>query len=402
MMLKTKQTIVVCILFSLLYGILTFFLSLQNFHMTYSDIYWHAEWVIEYWVDGSFIEFVSRLPYFGWHFVVYLLVSLGFQLDVAASLDNAFFNAITACVVFLFIKDWFKNGEKPFQRSWGFALILSIILLFVTAIYAPWFNPQVYLGQGSPNIWHNPTYIAVRPLALICVIYFNRFINERTPKAKDIVVLSLLVFISVLLKPSFIAVFLPACLVFAVIDYFFNEKDAVLEIKRLSIFILPCIAALFIFLRMFVLPNDLLATRQSSHAGIALSFFEFASRYSPNVFISLVLAMAFPVFSIIVLRRQIFKRGGKYVFPFIFFAVGLMEYAFVNETGDRGASGNFSWGYYLSLFIAWVYFLPLFIQESLKGRMSLTVRILGYVLICLHLISGIYYFFALLTGVSHL
>ena len=46
----------------------------------------------------------------------------------------------------------------------------TLILSLSAAIFVPWFNEKPYLGQGSPNPWHNPTTIMVRPIALLIFV----------------------------------------------------------------------------------------------------------------------------------------------------------------------------------------------------------------------------------------
>ena len=48
--------------------------------------------------------------------------------------------------------------------------VFTWLLSLSGAIFIPWFNKTPYLGQGSPNPWHNPTTIMVRPIALLIFV----------------------------------------------------------------------------------------------------------------------------------------------------------------------------------------------------------------------------------------
>lgn len=47
-----------------------------------------------------------------------------------------------------------------------------MVLMFVQPIYIPWFNSLLFLGQGTPNIWDNPTNAATYPFTLLSAYIF--------------------------------------------------------------------------------------------------------------------------------------------------------------------------------------------------------------------------------------
>ena len=88
---------------------------------------------------------------------------------------------VTACCIGLLaaILYQFLWKELKEQLSKMNIVFLTIGLLILTALYMPWFNREVYLGQSSPTIWHNPTNMAVKPVSLIAFLYFLKLYPEK-------------------------------------------------------------------------------------------------------------------------------------------------------------------------------------------------------------------------------
>ena len=94
---------------------------------------------------------------------------------------------------------------------------LSFCLHIAAAIYVPFFNKTPYLGQGSPNVWHNPTTIGVKWAALLVFMLtaaeLTRLVRERFEKdlrPVPAVVIALLMVVCNLYKPSLVMVYYPA------------------------------------------------------------------------------------------------------------------------------------------------------------------------------------------------
>lgn len=48
--------------------------------------------------------------------------------------------------------------------------VASLTLCLMGPIYMPWYSERIYRGQDSPNVWHNPTQLMLRPFALLTVL----------------------------------------------------------------------------------------------------------------------------------------------------------------------------------------------------------------------------------------
>jgi hypothetical protein len=381
------------ILLSILYGVVTGVLVFHHVStFSVNDYYAHATRVYDVWLTDGFGAFSQYISYPGWHFVQFLLAELGFSIRASTVITAGFFNMATALLVFYCFRQ--AIGKEHVLL----AIVAGCAALMVTAVYVPWFSPHVYYGQSSPNIWHNPTYLAVRPAALASMALFVRLYNTRSRTGFKWFceggLLSVLLVISLLLKPSFFQVFLPAAIVFLLIDCCIWQRDLKFLAKMSAIFALPILVVALQFFSSFYSAGD-------SSSGIVIMPFAVWSVYTPNVGISLLLLLAFPLYSLFVLRKDVFAKGSVYLLPALMILAGLLQYILLAELGARMFDGNFGWGYATATFIAWCFFLPLFVRKALVEKSISGVKtVLGSVIVALHTASGIYYYIVLTTSTT--
>ncbi|MEX0679210.1 MAG: hypothetical protein WD063_19195, partial [Pirellulales bacterium] len=148
--------------------------------------------------------------HFMFHAIVYGLA--GFNQDYV-HLAWAAVVLLTTCVI---AKAWLtyallvRHGPRLETASFedGYGVSQATLLVLVTAmlmlsapIVRPWFAHRIYLGQISPNIWHNPTTIVCCPLVILLFFAAARFL--RLGRLGDLVAVGLLAALSVLAKPNY-------------------------------------------------------------------------------------------------------------------------------------------------------------------------------------------------------
>lgn len=374
-------------LLSCAYAALTYALCLHTLSLPMpSDLIIHAQAVQNVWVSEGFLAFFSGTSYPGWHAVVRCLLMLGLELPYAASLACALFAFLTGMVVF-----YAASLLLGPRRRILHVVVVGVILLFVTAIYLPVFNSEVLLGQGSPTIWHNPTYNAVKPVALISVLVLFDVLRSRTASTGKCIALAVLSVVGLALKPSLFQVFLPSVCLYALIDYILNRDFAF--VRNLVLTFVPSLA--YVAVQFYIM----LCTSAGGGDGIGFTFFGVWAAVSPDVFISALLLLAFPLFALVALRKELFARTSPYWFIVIFLAMGFLQYSFLMENGPRMLHGNFGWGFFLALFISWVFLLSLFVKKAFVEKdLAPLYTTIGTVLVALHFLSGLYYYGHLMTN----
>ena len=186
------------------------------------------------------VQMLKEHPEPVWHLLVRAAMMIGFEAQRAAGIVSGGLCAVTYLLGALFLyravgsgavtaKDTAVNlsvkasaGTSPGSGS-GLSLIgtalFTLVLNLVSAIYVPSFNETPYLGQGSPNPWHNPTTIMVRPIALLvfvivigeCVrVQRGGFRKGQGLRVWKGILIAVLLLLSNLSKPSFVQIFYPA------------------------------------------------------------------------------------------------------------------------------------------------------------------------------------------------
>ena len=195
--------------------------------------------------------------------------------------------------------------------------------------------------------------------------------------------------ICTVIKPSFAIVFLPAAGLY---------------------FLLRHIKSLPAYVRMFVLfcPVVILLIVQyantynsQSEAGIGIVFLKHMGLRTPNIFISFLLVSAFPLCTLLFLPVQNFKNNHLFL-AWLMFIVALIQRAFLVETGERMAHGNFGWGYQLALQMLFVFCmveLLRWLKQADYQNCWVKIRVFIITMIfSLHFVSGVFYLGRNLAG----
>lgn len=349
------------------------------------------------------LPFLKRFTYPVYH-VLTALINRIFNISLyeagifVAACFSVFTVIVTYKILHFFLEDY---GSKVIG---GLTFALSV----VTSIYWPWYNKQVYAGQSSPNIWHSPTQVVVKAAALLIIFLFVKYYNEFQIELKSdgkgkwlswkkISILSVLLLYTVLAKPSFLQGFLPAVMLFLLIELWVTKGMIMRFCIQAGIAFIPsCLYLLYQFLFYYS------AGSEHNRGGIKFTFFGFVDNSAPNILISSILLYAFPIFVLIFISgKEIFKD--KYLWLiFLFAVVAFCESACLAEAVSN-AAGNFSWAKQLSVYFLWVIAIIKFLQKKkmypeleMRGKNLLFAT--GDILIVAHLVSGIYYYIYLIAS----
>lgn len=328
-----------------------------------------------------------------WHILV-ALCNRVFKMNYfyAAAFVTASFNLATYLVIRVGINEYCintKNADKNF---------MALMLVFVTAIYLPWFNQYLYLGQGSPTIWHNPTNIAVKGLALLIVFMMIKIWEDYLVcklNNKDIILTGLLLLFSVLIKPSFMQIFFPGILMFCGVKILWTKEMSNNFILKILWILLPSFIILLFQFAFIFITNTIEQGR-----AIEISWFRFLKLYSPNILISYLISMAFPLY-ILVFKRKYILRENMLLLAICLYITGFLQGSFLYDPGLFGSAGDYMWGQQLAQFIIFVVTTNLFFndlssyEKNTAGNKDLYFGV-GFSLLFLHFISGVYYYFFLL------
>lgn len=333
---------------------------------------------------------------------------LGLGLNHAAAL------VATGCTLAVYLLSHkvlalFVGGQ---YNSWALACF-ALGLSLAGAITPPWISQLNYMVTG--NLWHSPTTTFVKPFAVLAFFYFAFLWREyqrearQTMPAAHVAALALVLFLSVLAKPSFMQGFLPAVGIFLLIELIRAKGRNIKFCLQTALAFVPGVA--WMLLQMLKYFSESFGVENAVGSGLAIRWVS-ATNYHPHFIQALVLGYAFPLFVLVaVAGREVFKNKTLWL-AVLFAAVGYLESYGIQELGNRAGHANFTWarsmGMYCLFTVCGVVLLQVQRRWQAAGPMKRgqsAILSVGWVLFFLHVLFGVVYFisfFFMAPGDNHL
>jgi hypothetical protein len=384
---RTKQNIfyAVSILISLLLGASTYYLFRKQAVGAFpSDLEMHIS------IINSYMFHNYTIPHPGFHILTYILSKLTtISYTYVAPMMLSLVLIITVIMIYRILAE-----SLEWQKGNIFLFGIAVALNLAIAIYVPFFNYFAYVGQSSPNTWHNPQSILLKPFAVIAFYYYSLLLKKNSIGMKQYVLLSGALLLSVIMKPSFAFVFMPAAYVYLVL---FNTKKLELYWKSLVVF-LPSVAMLGY---QYFITYQSNSDNSHYHDEIIFTNFGVMKIYSPNVPISILLVLAFPL-AVIILRNRETRSNLSLRLAWCVTVVSLLQYAFLAEK-QKFEQGAFGFGYIIALFLLFIVSMGEYLSwyKSGESKIHLVRKVVPALVFIAHLGSGVWYLNKLLKGGSY-
>lgn len=330
-------------------------------------------------------------------------------------------------------------GKRCMLQKWmaGVGLsILSVSLFFISMLYPPSgiYLPGIkfkYLGVFTANPFHNATYMAARPFAILAFLWYAKLMpvyekgvcrsktrlsgkSEAAMEAvdggkaslRDYVLFSLFLLLATMTKPSFTIVLVGAAGLIMLYRLLRSKFRNFVPTIQLGLCFIPTfIDLLYQFKGVFV-------PEEGAEGGIGFCFGEVWGYYCSNIPLAVCLAIGFPIL-VLLLNYKEFKRDSLYRFSwqiyFMSFAMAFLLY----EKGFRKPDFNFSWGYMYGIFFchmgallvllkATAAALPACVKTDGKAGRKMHLRgaavALQWLAYLCHVVCGILYFRVFMSG----
>ena len=311
-----------------------------------------------------------------WHITSYLLSTILFiSVEYGVIITSSLYVLLWYTIVYLFITQKLDDLYNT-----NILVFISLVVVLIGPLSIPWYYKVIFHGQGSPNIWHNVTLWSVKPFALLSIWFTVEGID--TKNRKLLLWAGIFTIISIFAKPSFIIIFLPALLIYAIAmklykDYYFISYF--LTISSLSI-------AVLIYQYSHTFNQD--------EGKIIIDFLGVWSLSSLNIPISIFLALAFPL--IFVLMRLEILNERYIMISWIMIFISIIYYTLFAQTGRFYSHANFSWSYMIAMSLLYLFsivrFFTIYYDLSKFKRYTLLILLMVQTLI------GIYYLVHMLMG----
>lgn len=315
--------------------------------------------------------------------------------------------------------------------------LLAVSLFFISMLYPPAgiYLPGIrfrYLGVFTANPFHNATYMAARPFAILAFLWYVKLLpgyekglgsrrgeGEASPGMWDYIWFSVFLFAATMTKPSFTLAMVSAAGLLMLYRLLRAGLRNFLPTLQLGLCFIPTFLALLYQYRGVFVPGE------GQEGGLGFCLGEVWADYCDNIPLGICLAIGFPLV-VLVLNYREGRKDAMFRFSWLLYVVSFAEAFFLYEKGFRKVDFNFSWGYMYGIFFCHFGALMLLLRttgrevrqwasgrcadlredgKSARGRQliklrggrmaSLAVQWLAY--LC-HVLCGILYFRDLLMG----
>lgn len=332
-----------------------------------------------------------------WHLMVYVIYAFCYQAvpeinpEIAIDISSSFINS--SCIVLtwlVIVQIMIKASEKASENKINKCismLLIGLSLIFAGPLDASEILGNYYLGAYSGNLWHNPTYLIMRPCALAVFFLYVKLLKNGRSKRREYLITTVLLAFSAILKPNFFQSFLPGLTAYCIVLFLVRRtKDTFIQCLKIALTCVPVsIVALFQFM----------ASIDQEGGGIGVAFLYVWEHFTIEWELSLIVSIAFPlyVYMIAAIKRR-WNTG--MTLSLCMLASSLLQYMlFYVKAGPF--AGDFSWGVGLSIFFCFIIAMCELLQFDYTDKKHCLLNLSCWALYLLHLIYGIIYFYGIWT-----
>ncbi len=398
----------------LIIGISIFILSYNVFLRMYSiqiDLPIHLKFCID------------RPFYFGYNSLIKVIVYIvGLGKNKLMFFSYPFTLALSVVMKYFCIRyinaDFCRMTKIRININDNLLIFGALLITFSSSIFSFLnFPSQFYFRDTfSPAIWHNPTTIILFPFALLLFWFSFKVIFEKEHLIKNTLLVVLLVFMNVFIKPVFLMPFFPCFLIAFITTKIINKNSKFnFKIKSLWLLLPTILLSIYIFI-CFYKSIFVLSTRDICFSPLKtffynLSLYETTAKYLIERFFNIFSSSAIfkrSLCFIILLLHLIFanafnistypliKTESKHqlLYALSIMILGLLISFSIMENGSRASHGNFTWHIFVCVLILMVSSFNVFIyyvfSNESKIKLSAVVFI-SFGILVTHFYCGIIY-----------
>lgn len=349
-----------------------------------SDYGAHLSFIQHLLDEGDTAGFISTVPHFLFHIAV---IAVYWLLSGIATLQNAAFMValllykILFLVIYLMFRAYVGRPQTFLAVVFysGFTLVLMLVMPvnFLTP-------EEPYLGYVATNVYHNPTMVVLKPLALLLFfLALNALRALSSRRISELLIYTGVTVLCIFAKPSYVVVFLPALVLVMVYRYW--VKQPVNWFLLIGGIMIP--ASLILGLQTL-----LFDTSQIIFAPKAFFIAHSVDKLVPKFALSIL----FPV-SVYLVYVRCALRSLALNLAWLTFGFGTFFVYFLAEA-NRVRHGNLTWSGQISLLVLFVVSALFFLDQNRelvfgRGKFRLSAGfIIILVVLGLHLYSGIFWY----------
>lgn len=304
--------------------------------------------------------------------------------EISIALATMLLNSLAMVgIKYFFNKMALKNLQDALPKcQWMAGVIISIVsvsLFFISMLFPPKgiYLPGIkynYLGVFSANPFHNATYMAARPFAVLTFFWFAKLLDcyeqgyggkwskpQTGVAMKDYVLFSLFLLLATMTKPSFTLVMVGMAGLIMLYRLFKSKFRNFVPAIQLGVCFVPT------FIDLLYQYKGVFVPKEGQEGGIGFCFGEVWGLYCENIPLAIGVAVGFPILVLVChigQLKNLWKENSVYRFSWQIYIMSFAMTFFLYEKGFRKPDFNFSWGYMNGIFFCFAGALLLLLQDT--------------------------------------
>lgn len=390
------------IVFVILLGMASIVTFILFYHQTTgSEALYHSD-MKAYILEMQGLDSGYNFPY-PVFFKLSALIDVFVSPELAVAIATLLLNSGAMVIMKLALNRYALSGlEKAFsKRKWVAGVVISLVsvsLFFISMLYPPQgiYLPGIqykYLGVFTANPFHNATYMAARPFAILAFLWFVKLLDSyESGKTAlcDYILFSVFLLISTMTKPSFTIVLVGAAGLIMLWRLFRSRFRNFVPTIQLGLTFIPT------FIDLLYQYSGVFVPDAGEVGGIGFTFGGIWGLYCSNIPLAICLAVGFPL-AVLVLNFRELKTNTLFRFSWQVYLMSFAMAFFIYEKGFRWADFNFSWGYMYGIFFAFVGAVIVLLRRTGEKRKWWWLA-LQWLPFLWHVACGLYYFYGIAQG----
>lgn len=417
--MKNKSKLIDNIIFMILLVIASIITFRLFYHQTTgSEALYHSD-MKAYILEMQGLESGYSFPY-----PVFFKLSAFFHLFVGPELAVAIATLVLnsgAIVITKLALNYYalRQLEGRFEKNkWvagALISLISVLLFFISMLFPPEgiYLPGIqhkYLGVFTANPFHNATYMAARPFAILAFFSYARLLdsyeqgysgkwrskgNEQVVGVDlcDYVWFAVSLLIATMTKPSFTIVLVGAAGLIMLWRMFRSKFRNFVPTIQLGLCFIPT------FIDLLYQYSGVFVPKAGDEGGIGFTFGGIWGLYCTNIPLAICLGVGFPL-AVLVLNFKELKKNTVFRFSWQVYWMSFAMAFFLGEKGFRWAHFNFSWGYMYGIFFAFVGAMIVLLHKTAEKRKWWWLA-LQWGPFLWHVACGLYYFAGIARGAMY-
>lgn len=328
----------------------------------------------------------------------HLFLAPELSMAIATTLLNALAVLVTKLALDRLVGT--KLKERFGGCGWLAGLCVSLVavgLFFVSMVYLPTgiYLPGIkynYLGVFTANPFHNATYMAARPFAILAFLWYVKLLDsyEAGADKKDYICFAVFLLLATMAKPSFTIVLVGTAGLIMLYRLFRSGFKNIKNTIWLGLTFVPTFVDLLYQFQGVFVPEE------GAEGGIGFCLGSIWRLYCDNIPLAVGLAAGFPIL-VLLLNWKELKANTLYRFSWQLYLMSFVMTFFLYEKGFRAPDFNFSWGYMYGIFFAFFGAATVLLQAVAAGKKRIFITLQSLALLW-HLTCGLYYFYGIFQG----